>query len=96
MLSWAILQKMGKWFYNVLIGFDQFMNALIGGDPDETISSTIGKLKRSHGGSIPFKKHPFVFVVDWGLEKIDRGHSIDSIEDDEGKDDLRIHIHEVE
>ena len=83
-----------KWIMNVLIGFDQFANTLIGGDPDETISSTIGKLKRDHDGSIPFKEHPFVFVVDWGLDKIDKNHSIDAIEEDEGKEDLRTHTHD--
>lgn len=85
---------MGKWFRNVLIGFDQFINTWIGGDPEETISSTIGKLKRAHGGKIPFREHWFVYLVDWGLEKIDPGHSIDSIDDDEGDDDLRTHKHE--
>ena len=87
---------MGAWIHNILIGFDQFVNALVGGDPDETISSTIGKLKRSHDGSIPFKEHWFVFLVDWGLDKIDPGHSLDSIDDAEGKDDLRTHSHKDE
>ena len=83
---------MGKWLKNVLVGFDQWVTTWMGGDPDETISSTLGKLKRSHGGAIPFLKHPVARVVDWGLDKIDPGHSLDSIEDDEGKKDLRTHI----
>ena len=84
---------MRKWLKNVLVGFDQWVNTWMGGDPDETISSTLGKLKRAHGGSIPFKLHPVASVVDWGLDRIDPGHSIDSIEDDEGSEDLRTHNH---
>lgn len=81
---------MGKWLKNVLVGFDQWVNTWMGGDPDETISSTLGKLKRAHGGNISFKLHPFAAVVDWGLDKIDPGHSLDSIE---GSEDLRTHSH---
>lgn len=32
-----------RYLLNVLIAIDQFFNALIGGDPDETISSRFGK-----------------------------------------------------
>ena len=83
---------MRKRLKNTLIGFDQWVNTWMGGDPDETISSTLGKLKRAHGGKLPFKKHPFANLVDWGLDKIDPGHSIDSIDDDEGEEDVRTHI----
>lgn len=83
----------GKWTMNILIGFDQWVNTWIGGSPDETISSRLGKLKRAHGGSIPFKKHPLAMVVDWGLNKLDPGHSIDAIEEDEGGDDVFTHKH---
>ena len=34
---------MGSYFKNVLIGIDQLVNALLGGDPDETVSSRVGK-----------------------------------------------------
>lgn len=34
---------MKKYFYNILIGIDQLVNAILGGDPDETISSRLGK-----------------------------------------------------
>lgn len=34
---------MKKYLYNILIGIDQLVNALLGGDPDETISSRLGK-----------------------------------------------------
>ena len=73
-----------KYCLNVLIGLDQFGNAILGGDPDETISSRLGKLKVRHGGNIPWYR-PLSKVVDWGVDKIDPNHSIDAIEHDEGK-----------
>lgn len=75
----------GKWALNVLIGIDQLGNSLLGGDPDETISSRLGKLKTKHGGKIPWYR-PLSKIVDWGLDKIDPNHSLDAIEPDEGSD----------
>ncbi len=81
------MNKLGKYAINVLIGIDQLGNALAGGDPDETISSRLGKLKLRHGGTIRWTR-PFAKLIDWGLDKIDPNHSIDAIEADEGKDAL--------
>jgi len=78
---------MSKYLLNVLIGLDQLGNSILGGDPDETISSRLGKLKTRHGGSIPWYR-PLSKIVDWGLDQIDPNHSIDAIEEDEGKDAL--------
>ena len=75
----------GKWLLNILISIDQLGNTITGGDPDETISSRLGKMKVKHGGRIPWYR-PLSKVVDWGLDKIDPNHSIDAIEQDEGKD----------
>ena len=75
----------GKWILNILISIDQLGNTILGGDPDETISSRLGKMKVKHGGRIPWYR-PFSKVIDWGLDKIDPNHSIDAIEKDEGKD----------
>ena len=74
-----------KWFYNILIGIDQLGNAIIGGDPDETISSRIGKIKRKGGGKIP-RWRIITRLADYALDKIDPGHSTDAIEEDEGDD----------
>jgi len=74
-----------KYCLNILISLDQFGNALFGGDPDETISSRLGKLKIRHGGKIPWYR-PMSKFVDWGLDQIDPNHSIDAIEEDEGQD----------
>ena len=78
------MSKLGKYCLNFLISIDQFGNVLVGGDPDETISSRLGKLKRRYGGKIPWKR-PLSKIIDWGLNKIDPGHSTDAIENDEGK-----------
>lgn len=32
-----------KYLYNILIGVDQLCNTILGGDPDETMSSRMGK-----------------------------------------------------
>ena len=76
--------KLSKWIVNVLIGFDQLGSAVTGGDPDETISSRLGKLKLRNGGKIPWR-YPLSKVINWGLDKIDPGHSVDAIEEDEGR-----------
>lgn len=76
--------RFGRWLYNVAIGFDQLGNAVTGGNPDETISSRLGKVKRAAGGEVPKWAwfgiaRPLDAVLDW----LDPNHSIDSIEDDE-------------
>jgi hypothetical protein len=78
---------MGRWLINILIGIDQLGNAILGGDPDETISSRLGKLKVKHGGRIPWYR-PLSKTVDYFLDKIDPNHSVDAIEADEGGDAL--------
>lgn len=74
-----------NYFINTLIAIDQLGNAILGGDPDETISSRLGKLKLRNNGSIPWSR-PISKAVDYFLDKIDPNHSIDAIEPDEGKD----------
>ena len=76
---------LGRYTVNVLIGIDQLVNAIFKGDPDETISSRIGKRKVKHGGKLPFRRYPFLCLIDKFLEMVDEGHSIDAIEKDEGK-----------
>lgn len=86
----------GEKTLNILLGLDQLGNTILNvlpwpftwpgvGDPDETISSTLGKLKKRNQGKIPWR-WPFAKVIDWGLDKIDPNHSIDAIEEDEGKE----------
>jgi len=41
---------MSKYIRNILISLDQLANTILGGDPDETISSRVGK--NYHGSKI--------------------------------------------
>ena len=68
-----------KWFWNTLVGIDQLVNAITGGDPDETISSRAAK--RRSGCR-------FCRLLCWLLDKIDKNHCDKSIELDEGERDL--------
>jgi hypothetical protein len=71
------------YFLNILLAVDQLGNAILAGDPDETISSRIGKAKLRDDLSLVGK------VVDMVLEALDENHSIDAIEPDEGLPDPR-------
>lgn len=68
---------LGKYILNVLISIDQLANTLVGGDPDETISSRCGKRRKY------CKVCSYLCVV---LDYIDDRHCSKSIEVDEGKD----------
>jgi len=66
-----------RYFWNLLIGVDQLANALLGGDPDETISSRISKLAHRYWWARVIAR-----VLNW----IDPGHTDKAREDDEGGD----------
>lgn len=65
-----------KWLLNVLIGFDQLVNALIWGYPDETISSRAG---RGYG------KHWYWTWLGKVLNWLDPNHVVDAVKHE--KDD---------
>ncbi|WP_412470543.1 MULTISPECIES: hypothetical protein [unclassified Halobacteriovorax] len=72
MKFWQYSKRYG---WNVLISLDQLGNTILGGDPDETISSRAGKNRhRWHWNAL-------ATVLDW----IDPNHTEKAIEDDEGK-----------
>lgn len=77
-----------QYFFNILIGLDQLANVVFFlGDPDETVSSHIGRVKIA--GGIPRRR--FVMrALDWFLETTDADHSIEAIEP-EGADGLIDH-----
>lgn len=63
-----------RYGWNLLIALDQLGNALLGGDPDETISSRAGKNRhRWHWNALSV-------ALDW----IDPGHTTRARENDEG------------
>jgi len=64
-----------RWLHGVAIAIDQLGNALGAGDPDETVSSRMGKaLHRSR----------FSRWACGQLDRVDPGHCVDAIEGDEG------------
>lgn len=84
--------KRGEYFYTVAYGIDQLGNVVCRdafnkwlisdrgykfGNPDETVSSVLGKNKRA--GTLT-KSGKFLDKI---LEWLDDGHSIDAIEEDE-------------
>lgn len=71
--------KVKKYIVNVCIALDQLVNAILLGDPDETISSRLGKFKS--------KVPPYQWIC-WLLDLIDPGHCDEAIEQDEGQDQL--------
>ena len=82
------IMLVAAWFVNVLTSIDQLVNTIFGGDPDETISSRLGKLEKKYDGKIPRRRPLSAFLV-WALNKIDPGHCEKGIEDDEGRHQLR-------
>lgn len=71
---WA---KVKRYFWNVLLGLDQFLSILTGGDPDETVSSRVGKAATAGSRT--------GLALEWVLDAIfGEGHCRSSIEMDEG------------
>jgi len=69
---------MKRWIWNILIALDQLGNALTGGDPDETISSRMGKHLAKHDC-------PFCNLMCKFLNLFQKDHCIKSIERDRGQ-----------
>ncbi len=70
-----------RYLWNILISLDQLANTLLGGDPDETISSRMGK-------HVAKRSCPFCIFMCKLLNLIDKNHCRKSIEEDEGKDQI--------
>ncbi|GFK95435.1 hypothetical protein NNJEOMEG_03298 [Fundidesulfovibrio magnetotacticus] len=69
--------RIRRYFWNVLLGLDQFLSVLTGGDPDETVSSRVGKA--AVAGS------RMGLALEWCLDHVfGAGHCRSSIEPDEG------------
>ncbi|WP_395459835.1 hypothetical protein ACHMW5_35780 (plasmid) [Azospirillum melinis] len=82
---------MGRYLLNLLIAVDQLVNALCAGDPDETISSRLGKARRGDfGPRMAAATAPIRWLVDAVFRVVFRqpDHCARSIEEDEGRNDL--------
>lgn len=77
------MTRASRYFWNILIAIDQLLNTVFGGDPDETISSRVGKCRDRHGGTLPWYLKWLVF-----LEYLDPGHLTKTQEQDQGKDEV--------
>jgi hypothetical protein len=85
-VSWSKPKtKVGQWCKNLLIALDQFGNALWGGDPQETISSRLGKM---HQAALEGKKpmRPIPEALHDALGDIQKDHCERSINEGEGDD----------
>jgi len=71
-----------RYLWNLLISIDQLFNTILGGCPDETMSSRMGKhlVKKDSWLSC------FICKL---LNKIDKNHCIDAIEYDENIDNSK-------
>ncbi len=74
-----------KYFWNLLIAIDQLLNTILLGDPDETISSRLGKFLDLPKDKWRYKVANFICKI---LRKFDENHCRKSIEKDEGSRNL--------
>lgn len=71
------MEKLKTYFWSVMITIDQFFNTLLGGDPDETISSRMGKKSR--------ESCPVCYRICKWLNVFEADHCAKSVERDEGR-----------
>jgi hypothetical protein len=71
------MAKLRKYLINILIAIDQLANTILGGDPDETISSRLAK-NTGQLGKCGCRI----------LGMVDKNHCAKSVEADEGKDGI--------
>ena len=70
-----------RYFRNILIGVDQLGSSLLGGDPDETISSRVGKWAAT-GSQLGKMIESLIDFIFW------KGHCKECVEPDEGKNKI--------
>jgi hypothetical protein len=77
------MKLIGKYLFNILLSLDQFLNVLLLGDVDETISGRTGRAMAS--GHPKWFVPPFAKALDWVFFKWfkDDNHSYESIEFEE-------------
>lgn len=78
-------REWGRYALNIAVALDQLLNALLGGDPDETLSSAAGKIV---DGTVetPCRTCRWAArIFCTGLDLVDRGHCVRAVERDEGK-----------
>ncbi len=76
-----------KYILNNAMAVDCLCNALAGGDPQEFVSSRLGKLQKKYNGKLPMWRVLSKFLI-WGLDKIDKDHCLEAVQPEEGADAL--------
>ena len=67
---------MKRYLINFLIGLDQWGNTLLGGAPDETISSRAGRLRGDDSKPVrQWMSRQLCRILDW----LDPGHCADAV-----------------
>jgi hypothetical protein len=73
----------GQWGFNFWVSVDQAANALTFGDPDETISSRLGKWTKEE--DVGWSRQALGHTICFFLDIVDENHCENSIEPEEGK-----------
>lgn len=75
--------KGGQYLYNLILGLDQFINTILLGDPDESISGRIGRAMQSGRPKcfVPYLAH-FNDWIFWVIFK-EKDHNLNAIEPEE-------------
>jgi hypothetical protein len=74
--------KLRKYIRNVLVSIDQLINTVLGGDPDETLSSRAYKLDKHNNITTPRK------IID---KILGSKHCEQHVEQDEGKNAIVVY-----
>jgi hypothetical protein len=79
MMTVVTTNMIKQYFWNILISIDQFFNAVLFGNPDETLSSRMGKNVREG-------KCKGCYFICRILHRLDPEHCKKSIEEDENSE----------
>ena len=75
------------YLWNIATAASQLFNAFLFGEPDETVSSRLGRMKRSYGGKFP--SHLWYFdIFDRILNRAENDHLYKSIKEPPRKREL--------
>lgn len=77
------MNRFSQYCWNILVSIDQLVNTLCGGDPDETISSRLGKWALRGKNKTGPRQCIYQFV-NCIVELFEKDHFKKSIEEDEG------------
>jgi hypothetical protein len=89
LLYMADIGAPSRYAHNILLSIDQSVNVVLGGDPDETISSRLGKWLTSDQKTFGDKiRRGFAWVICPPLDilNLESDHCRKSIDNEEGKD----------